>query len=49
MVTNSVNGTGDDNSVVVVKKKKKNPYDGRTKEARTFYKRIETLRQKRRI
>ena len=42
----SVAGTGDDNSVVVVKKKK-NPYDGRRKEARQFYKRLETLRAKR--
>ena len=30
-----------------MKKKKKNPYDGRTKEARQFYKRMETLRAKR--
>ena len=30
-----------------IKKKKKNPYDGRTKEARQFYKRMETLRAKR--
>ena len=43
----AVAGTGDDNSVVVVKKKKKNPYDGRTREARNFYRRMETLRQKR--
>ena len=42
----AVAGTGDDNSVVVVKKKKKNPYDGRTKEARSFYKRIEARRAK---
>ena len=43
----SVAGTGDDNSVVVVKKKKKNMYDGRTREARSFLKRMETLRAKR--
>ena len=43
----AVAGTGDDNSGVVVKKKKKNPYDGRTREARNFYRRMETLRQKR--
>ena len=30
-----------------IKKKKKNPYDGRTKEARAFYKRMETLKQRR--
>jgi len=44
----SVAGTGDDNSVVVMKKKKKKEmYDGRTKEARAFMKRMETLRAKR--
>ena len=44
----SVAGTGDDNSVVVMKKKKKKDmYDGRTKEARAFMKRMETLRAKR--
>jgi len=43
----SVAGTGDDNSVVVVKKKKKNMYDGRTREAKSFLKRMETLRAKR--
>ena len=43
----AVAGTGDDNSVVVVKKKKKNMYDGRTREARSFLKRMETLRAKR--
>ena len=43
----AVAGTGDDNSVVVVKKKKKNMYDGRTREARAFMKRMETLRAKR--
>ena len=43
----SVAGTGDDNSVVVVKKKKKNMYDGRTREARSFLKRMEALRAKR--
>ena len=43
----AVAGTGDDNSVVVVKKKKKKLYDGRTKEARSFLKRMETLRAKR--
>ena len=30
-----------------VKKKKKNPYDGRTKEARAFYKRMTELKSKR--
>lgn len=30
-----------------VKKKKKNPYDGRTKEARAFYKRMAELKSKR--
>ena len=43
----AVAGTGDDNSVVVVKKKKKNMYDGRTREAKSFLKRMETLRAKR--
>jgi sucrose-6-phosphate hydrolase SacC (GH32 family) len=43
----SVAGTGDDNSVVVVKKKKKKLYDGRTKDAKSFIKRMETLRSKR--
>ena len=43
----AVAGTGDDSSVVVVKKKKKNLYDGRTKEAKAFMKRMETLRAKR--
>ena len=44
----AVAGTGDDNSVVVMKKKKKKDmYDGRTKEARAFMKRMETLRAKR--
>ena len=43
----SVAGTGDDNSVVVVKKKKKKLYDGRTKDAKAFVKRMETLRAKR--
>ena len=43
----AVAGTGDDSSVVVVKKKKKNMYDGRTREARAFMKRMETLRAKR--
>ena len=33
--------------VQIDKKKKKNPYDGRTKEARQFYKRMETLRARR--
>lgn len=42
----AVAGTGDDSSTVVVKKKK-NPYDGRTKEARTFYKRMAELKAKR--
>ena len=43
----AVAGTGDDSSVVVVKKKKKNMYDGRTREARAFMRRMETLRAKR--
>jgi hypothetical protein len=43
----AVAGTGDDSSTVVVKKKKKNPYDGRTKEARQFYKRMTELKAKR--
>ena len=43
----AVAGTGDDSSVVVVKKKKKNMYDGRTREARAFMKRMEALRAKR--
>ena len=44
--TANVVGTGDDSSTVIVKRKKK-PYDGRTKEAKSFMKRIETLRSKR--
>ena len=44
--TANVPGAGDDSSTVVVKRKKK-PYDGRTKEARNFLKRIENLRSKR--
>lgn len=47
MNTGAVAGAGDDNSVVVVKNKKKKVYDGRTKEARSFLKRMETLRAKR--
>ena len=43
----SVAGTGDDASTVVVKKKKKKLYDGRTKDAKAFVKRMETLRAKR--
>tara|TARA_B100000925_G_scaffold162989_1_gene122441 strand:+ start:1182 stop:1691 length:510 start_codon:yes stop_codon:yes gene_type:complete len=43
----AVAGTGDDSSTVVVKKKKKNLYDGRTKEAKAFMKRMEVLRAKR--
>jgi len=43
----TVAGTGDDSSTVVVKKKKKNPYDGRTKEARQFFKRMTELKAKR--
>ena len=43
----AVAGTGDDASTVVVKKKKKTMYDGRTREARSFLKRMETLRAKR--
>ena len=43
----AVAGTGDDNSVVVVKKKKKKLYDGRTKDAKSFIKRMEALRAKR--
>ena len=46
MNTTAVAGAGDDSSVVVVKKKK-NMYDGRTREARAFMKRMETLRAKR--
>ena len=42
----TVAGTGDDSSTVVVKKKKK-LYDGRTREARAFMKRMEMLRAKR--
>ena len=40
--TNSVAGGGValPPDAVMKKKKKKNPYDGRTKEARSFYKRI---------
>ena len=48
MNTGAVAGAGDDSSVVVVKKKKKkNMYDGRTKEAKAFMRRMETLRAKR--
>ena len=47
MNTGAVAGAGDDDSTVVVKKKKKNMYDGRTREARSFLKRMETLRAKR--
>jgi hypothetical protein len=43
----AVSGTGDDSSTVVVKKKKKNPYDGRTREARQFFKRMAERRAKR--
>ena len=43
----AVAGTGDDSSVVVVKKKKKQLYDGRTKEAKAFMRRMEMLRAKR--
>jgi hypothetical protein len=42
----AVAGTGDDSSTVVVKKKK-NPYDGRTKEARQFFNRMSERKQKR--
>ena len=42
----AVAGTGDDSSTVVVKKKK-NPYDGRTKEARSFFKRMAERKAKR--
>ena len=44
--TNSVAGGGValPPDAVMKKKKKKNPYDGRTKEARKFYKRIEARR-----
>lgn len=42
----AVSGTGDDSSTVVVKKKK-NPYDGRRKEARQFFKRMAELKAKR--
>ena len=46
--TNSVSGGGValPPDAVMKKKKKKNPYDGRTKEARKFYKRIEARRAK---
>ena len=44
--TANVVGAGDDSSTVVVKRKKK-PYDGRTKEAKAFMKRIENSRAKR--
>ena len=46
--TNSVAGGGValPPDAVMKKKKKKNPYDGRTKEARSFYKRIEARRAK---
>ena len=48
MNTTAVAGAGDDSSVVVVKKKKKkNMYDGRTREAKAFVKRMEMLRAKR--
>ncbi len=43
----SVAGTGDDASTVVKMKKKKKLYDGRTKDAKSFIKRMETLRAKR--
>ena len=43
----AVAGTGDDSSTVVVKKKKKNPYDGRTKEARQFFQRMAERKAKR--
>ena len=43
----AVAGTGDDNSVVVVKKKKRKLYDGRTRDAKAFVKRMEALRAKR--
>lgn len=42
----AVAGTGDDSSTVVVKKKKK-PYDGRTKEGKTFFNRMAERRAKR--
>ena len=42
----AVAGTGDDSSTVVVKKKK-NPYDGRTREARSFFKRMAERKAKR--
>ena len=44
----AVAGTGDDPvHWRMPKKKKKNPYDGRTKEARTFYKRMSERKAKR--
>ena len=43
----AVAGTGDDSSTVVVKKKKKNPFDGRTREARQFFNRMAERRAKR--
>jgi len=47
MNTGAVAGAGDDASTEVDKKKKKNMYDGRTREARSFLKRMEALRAKR--
>lgn len=41
----AVAGTGDDSSTVV--KKKKNPFDGRRKEAKAFFKRMTELKAKR--
>ena len=43
----AVAGTGDDSSVVVVKKKKKNMYDGRTRENKTFMRRMKRFVRKR--
>ena len=43
----AVAGTGDDSSTVVVKKKEKKAYDGRTKEGKTFFKRMAERKAKR--
>lgn len=43
----AVAGTGDDSSTVVVKKKEKKAYDGRTREGKTFFKRMAERKAKR--
>ena len=43
----AVAGTGDDSSTVVVKKKEKKAYDGRTREGKTFFKRMAERKTKR--